>query len=86
MRNYPARWTTAQLSYFAGLLSAEAILQKTLTLVEVERMLRECSYVPSSPGIRVREIRFTEFVARLESHISVNSWASIVECCKRIFA
>jgi hypothetical protein len=86
MKNYPANWTTAQQSYFAGLISAEVVLQKALALVEIERMLRECSYPLSSPGRKVREIRFTEFLARLEAHISVNSWASIVACCERIFA
>jgi hypothetical protein len=86
MKTYPAKWTTAQLSYFAGLISSEALLQKKINMVELERMLRECSYPLSSPGIRVREIRFTEFVARLEPHISVDQWASIVGCCQRIFA
>ena len=83
MKTYPAKWTEAQISYFAGLLSCETIVSGHNSLDDIERILHQHSFVDLAG---VKAINFPEVIECLSPFITLEDWNGIVECCERIFA
>jgi hypothetical protein len=83
MKTYPANWSEAQISYFAGLLSSETITSGHNSLDDIERILRQHSFVDLAGE---KAINFPEVIELLSPFITLEDWNGIVECCERIFA
>jgi hypothetical protein len=83
MKTYPAKWSHAQLSYFAGLLSCETITSGHTSLDDIERITREHSFTDLAGE---KAINFPAVVEVLSPFITPEDWDGIVECCERIFA
>jgi hypothetical protein len=82
--------TVQQSAYFAGLVSAEALLHGDIGTAELEKIILECSYVVSShvSGAvrRDKHIRFATLIERMCPFVSPDQWNGIVEHCERLFA
>jgi hypothetical protein len=83
MKTYPATWTEAQLSYFAGLLSCETIVSGHNSLDDIERILSQHSFVNLA---QEKTVNLPEVIEVLSPFITQEDWDGIVECCERIFA
>lgn len=83
MKTYPAKWTEAQLSYFAGVLSCETITSGDNSLDDIERIVRQHSFTDLAGE---KAINFPEVIEVLSPFIALEDWDAIVECCERIFA
>jgi hypothetical protein len=82
MKTYPAKWTEPQLSFFAGLLSCETITSGYFSLDDIERILREHSFVDLAEE---KAINFPEVIEHLSPFITDEDWTGIVDCCERVF-
>jgi hypothetical protein len=72
-KTYPSTWTTRQVAYFAGILTAR------IGIDELKRIVDERA------SAQPNQLYFSDLVEHLEPRISVDQWAGCVENCQRIF-
>jgi hypothetical protein len=73
MKAYPQNWTTRQLAFFAGIISAG------IRMGDLKRIVDEC--VHESNG----ELYFQLLIERVEPLIGRDQWEGCVENCQKLF-
>jgi hypothetical protein len=72
-KTYPSTWTTRQIAYFCGILSAH------IGRDALKRIVDECA------SAQPQQLYFSDLLEHLEPLISADKWRGCVENCQKIF-
>jgi hypothetical protein len=73
-KTHPENWTTREVAYFAGMLSAR------IGFGDLKQMVDECASANQNC-----HLYFADLVNRLEPLISADQWQGCVENCSKVF-